>query len=531
MEPRGDVDIDFAIVGSGFGGSVAALRLAEKGYRVVVLEKGKRWRTEDLPATNWNVPKSFWFPWVSCYGLWALHLLRDVLVLHGVGVGGGSLLYANTHLQPTDTVWDDPRWKDAEDWRRVMPEHYATARRMLGSATNPRLGPADEALREAARRRARDGTYHAAEVGVFFGESGVEADDPFFGGSGPRRVGCTFCGGCMTGCRVGAKNTLDKNYLHLAERAGVEVIPETMVELVEPLEGGGYRLRWRRSTDRLFAQRGALTARRVVLAGGVLGTVPLLLDSARKGGLANLSPMVGSFVRNNSEALLGITSRSRRDLWEGVAITSEVEMDETTRMEPVHFTRGADVMLLLGTLLTDGGPGVPRQLRWLGSVLRHPVRLLRVTCPVGKASRSVILLVMQTNDNHTRLVQRRRLLWPFRPTVTSEPPPGQQRVPSYIPLANEVARELGAALDAEPQSTLNEVLLDVPTTAHILGGAVIGRDAGAGVVDASSRVFGAPGLYVMDGSVIGANLGVNPSLTITALTEHACSRIPPRGEL
>jgi cholesterol oxidase len=530
IPPAAGFDADVIVVGSGFGGSVAALRFAERGYRVLVLEKGKRWRPEDFPPSNWRLPRSFWLPWLKCYGIWAFHLLRDVLVLHGVGVGGGSLMYANTLLEPPDAVWDDPRWRGLLDWRAEMPAHYATARRMLGSATNPRLGADDEALRRAAERRGLGATFRPTEVGVFFGPSGELAPDPYFGGEGPARVGCTFCGACMTGCRDGAKNTLDKNYLYLAEKRGARVVPETRVELVEPLPDGGYRVRWRRATRHLAPDRGALTAREVVLAGGVLGTVPLLLDCRRRGALPHLSPRLGEVARTNSEALLGVTSRSRTDLWQGVAITSAAQLDEATHAEPVRFTKGSDVVLLLGTLLADGGPGMPRQLRWLGRVVRHPIEFLRVTRPWGKAERSVVLLVMQTRDNHTTLVQRRMPYWPFRPTLTSVPTPGQKHVPSYIPLANQVAREWAADLDAVPQSALNEVLLDVSTTAHILGGCAMGADAGQGVVDPAGRVFGHPGLYVMDGSLVGANLGVNPSLTITALVERACSEIPPTGE-
>ncbi|MBI2839524.1 MAG: GMC family oxidoreductase [Acidobacteria bacterium] len=526
--PTRDFDTDVIIIGSGFGGSVAALRFSEKGYRVWVLEKGKRWRPEDFPATNWNIPKSFWLPWLGCYGTWALHLLRDVLVIHGVGVGGGSLLYANTHLEPADAVWDDPRWKGIEDWRAVMPPHFATARRMLGSVSCPQQGIGDEALRRIADRRGFGQTYHPADVGVFFGEPDVEVDDPYFDGQGPRRKGCTHCGACMIGCRIGAKNTLDKNYLYLAEKIGTRVVAETQVELIEPLAGGGYRVHWRKSTDRAFPDRGAFTARKVVLAGGVLGTVPLLMSCGRRGSLTQLSPELGAYTRTNSEALLGITSRTHGDLWKGLAIQAEVHVDSRTRMEMVRFPRGADVVLMLGTPLTDGGPGAPRQLRWAKTLLRHPLQTLRVMKPWGKAEKSEVLLVMQTNDNYTRLVQKRQVFWPFRPTLTSKPTPGQPHVPSFIPIANDVARELAAELDAVPQSTINEVLMDQSTTAHIMGGCAIGASRDQGVVDSKFEVFGYPGLYVMDGSVIGANLGANPSLTITALAEFACSRIPPR---
>ncbi len=525
-----DVDADVIVVGSGFGGSVAALRLTEKGYRVVVLEKGKRWTPAQFAATNWNIPKSFWFPWLGCYGIWALHLLRDVLVLRGVGVGGGSLVYANTLLVPPDTVWDDPMWKGLEAWREVMPAHYRTVQRMLGATTTPRLGVADEALRRVAARRGREATFRPTEVGVFFGEPGVEVPDPYFGGAGPSRVGCTWCGACMTGCRDGAKNTLDKNYLYLAERGGARILPETQAELLERLGDGRWQVHFRRVTERVAPARGVLRARRVVLAGGTLGTVSLLMDSQRRGSLTGLSPRLGDITRTNSEALLGITARHRADLWQGVAIAAAVQMDESTAMEAVRFTRGADVMLLLGTLLTDGGGALPRPLRWLGQVLRHPVDFLRATRPWGKAERSVVLLVMQTQDNRTRLVQRRRWCWPFRPTLTSEPLVGQVRLPSYIPIANQVARELAAELDAVPQSALNEVLLDVPTTAHILGGCPMGRGPDEGVVDSRGRVFGQPGLFVTDGSIVSANLGVNPSLTIAALAEHVCAHIPPAAE-
>lgn len=528
--PTGDFDTDVLIVGSGFGGSVAALRLTEKGYRVVVLEKGKRWRPEDFPKSNWNLPRSFWLPPLGWHGTWGFHLLADVMILYGVGVGGGSLLYANTHLEPDPTVWDDPHWKGLEDWRRVMPAHYATARRMLGSVPSLRFDAGDEALRRVAQRRGLAQTFRPTSVGVFFGDPRVEVPDPYFGGEGPARVGCHFCGACMVGCPTGAKNTLDRNYLYLAEKRGARIVAERQAELIEPLPGGGYRVLWRKSTDRLWPQRGAITARRVVVAGGVLGTAKLLMDCRRRGSLGHLSPRLGEQVRTNSEALLGVTARRRDDLWQGLAIQAEVHLDERTRMELVRFPKGSDVVLALGTLLTDGGGKVPRWLRWLGNVATHPLAALRCAWPVGKAARSQVLLVMQTIDNHTTLRQTRKVYWPFRRVLASRPPAGQGRVPSYIPIANQVARELGEELDAVPQSTLVEVLLDRSVTAHILGGCAIAGSRDEGVIDSSFQVFGYPGLYVMDGSVIGANLGANPSLTITALAEYACAKMPPAGE-
>lgn len=529
-DTQADFDTDVAIVGSGFGGSVSAYRFAGKGYRVTVLEKGKRWRPDDFPKTNWNVRKGFWLPWLGCYGTWRLHLLREVLVMHGIGVGGGSLLYANTHYDPPDVVWDDPLWKELANWRREMPRHYDEARRMLGTTREHGLWQADEALRRVAEKHGRGETFEKTPVGIFMGEPGEEVPDPYFGGDGPSRIGCTLCGACMVGCRDGGKNTLDKNYLYLAEKRGARVVPETEVTLIEPLSGGGYRLLWKRSTRRIGAERGALTARKVVLSGGVLGTVPLLMRCQEKGALAHLSDQLGNYVRTNSEALLGITSRSQKDLWKGIAIASKAEMDDVTHMEPVRFPKGSDVMLLLGTLLTDGGPGMPRQLRWLGNILRHPIQFLRVSKPWGKASSSFVLLVMQTLDSHTRLVKKRQVLWPFVRTVTSRPDPGQPGIPSFIPLANQVARELAREVDGIPSSTLNEVLLDTSTTAHILGGCAMAGRPEDGVIGSNAEVFGYPGLYVIDGSMIGANLGVNPSLTITALAERINSLIPPAGE-
>ena len=522
-------DTDVAVIGSGFGGSVAAHRLTQKGYGVTVFEKGKRWRPEDFPKTNWNIRKSFWLPKIGCRGIFGLRLLREALVLHGVGVGGGSLVYANTLFEPPKTVWDDPQWKGLEDWRAVMPEHYETARRMLGVTENPKLGPADEALRRAAARRGRADSFCNTPVGIYFGEPEVTEPDPYFDGEGPERTGCTFCGGCMVGCRPGAKNTLDKNYLYLAENAGARIVPDTLVTLVEALPDGGYRLEWRRSNGLFSAKRGTTTARTVVFSGGVLGTVRLLMECKERGSLPHLSHQIGNIVRTNSEALLGVTSKSRKDLSEGIAIAAKVEIDDQTHFECVRFPKGSDVMLLLGTLLTDGGPGMPRQLKWLGNILRHPIDFLRILKPWGKAETGTVVMAMQTADNFTRLVRKRQLLWPFSRTLTTQPDPDQPGIPSYIPVANEIAREVAEELDAIPQSTLNEVLLDTSTTAHILGGCGIGSGADTGVIDSSGRVFGHDDLYVMDGSMIGANLGVNPSLTITALAEHVCSRIPEKG--
>jgi len=516
---------DVAVVGSGFGGSVAALRLAEKGYRVLVLEKGRRWQAEEFPARNWNLPRAFWLPSLGWKGIWGLKLFRQVLVLHGVGVGGGSLVYANTLMEPPAKAWEDPGWGPLRQRQSHILAQYPTVLRMLGATLNPRLGPADEALQRAARRRGREPFFSPTPVGVFFGESGVPVQDPYFGGEGPPRTGCTFCGACMTGCRVGAKNTLDKNYLYLAERRGAQVQAEAEVDALIPQAEGGFLLRWRRPPG--LRSGGWVWAQRVVLAGGVLGTLRLLLDCRRRGFLPALSRRLGQGVRTNNEALLGITVPGRDDLWQGVAIGSVVAMDEVTALEPVRFAPGNDVLLLLGTLLTDGGGPWPRWAKWASQVFRHPVRFLQVSKPWGKARSSVVLLAMQWEPSAMEVILRRSRAFPWRWTLASRRAQGVPRIPSYIPLANQVAREMAEELGGIPQSALNEVLLDIPTTAHILGGCAPGQDPEGGVVNEALEVFGYPGLYVMDGSVVGANLGVNPSLTIAALAEYATSLWPP----
>lgn len=522
---------DFLVVGSGFGGSVSALRLAEKGYRVAVLEAGKRFSPEDFPRSNWNLRKFLWAPSLGCHGIQRLTLLRDVLVLSGAGVGGGSLVYANTLPVPRPDVFRRPDWPAGIDWEAALEPHYATARRMLGANRNPRLTRADEILRQAAAEIGRADSFHLTEVGVFFGEPGQTVPDPYFGGRGPERAGCIHCGGCMVGCRHNAKNTLDRNYLYLAERLGAEVYPETQVDSIQALPKGGYRLTSFRSTSRLHRDPRTWEAPNVVLAAGVLGTLDLLLRAEETGALPNLPQALGKRVRTNSEALVGATSKRRdADFTDGVAITSGIYPDDVTQIEPVRYPKGSDVMGFLAKPITDGGPGLPRPVRFLGECLKHPVAFFASLLPIGWAQRTIILLVMQVTDNHLELVRRRRWFAPWRRALTSAPArEGAKRNPSYIPIANDVARRVARLMGGWAGSSLNEVLLDVPTTAHILGGAAIGSGPESAVCDAGHRVFGHPGLYVVDGSAVPVNLGVNPSLTITAMAEQAMSRIPPKA--
>lgn len=521
---------DYVVVGSGFGGSVSALRLAEKGYRVLVVEAGRRWRTEDFPTTNWKVRKFLWMPALFCYGIQRLTLLRDMLVLSGAGVGGGSLVYANTLLVPPDEAFARGNWPAGVDWKSVLAPHYATAQRILGVVRNPYLFAGDRKLLELAESLGKADTFERTNVAVLFGDQpGKDVGDPFFGGEGPARSTCTYCGGCMVGCRHGAKNTLDKNYLYFAERLGARVLPETEVTDLAPAAEGGYVLRTRRTTRHLLRQRRTLRTRNVVLAAGALGTTNLLLRCRERGSLAGLSPALGGYVRTNSEVICGSTARTDEvDYSKGIAIASGFFAAPDTYVEVVRYPAGSDAMGGLGTLLTDQGTRLTRPLKWLGNCLRHPLDFLRSLSPFRWARRSTILLVMQSLDNSLRLVRERPLYWPFRKRLTSRQDPSQPPIPTYLQVANDAARDIARRTDGFASSSINEVVLNVPTTAHILGGACMGATAAQGVIDAHNRVHGYEGLYVVDGSMVPSNLGVNPSLTITAMAEHAMSHIPPK---
>ncbi|MFN7144315.1 MAG: GMC oxidoreductase [Myxococcota bacterium] len=524
-------DYDWIVIGSGFGGSVSALRLTEKGYRVGVLEMGKRWTAKDFPKTSWDARRYLWAPLFGLHGIFKMTLLPHVFILSGAGVGGGSLVYANTLLVPPPRAFEDPKWRDLADWKTVLPPFYALAKRMLGVTENPRTFAADDVIRSYADAIGRGQSFQRTNVAIYFGEAGKEVPDPFFGGEGPARTGCTFCGGCMIGCKVGAKNTLDKNYLFFAEKKGATVIPERRVTRVEPLPDGGYRVHTERSTALLRKDPQTFTAKGVVFSAGVLGTVDLLLKCKEEGALPRLSPRLGDFVRTNSEAILGVTANDpKKKLNEGIAIGCKVDLDDHTHLEPVLNGTGSDALALITTPLTDGGPGAPRWLKWLGTILASPVTALKTFIPFGWAERTVILLVMQTLDNHLRVRRGRSWVWPFGKSLVTEIPDGQPPVPTYIPAANDAARAIAKAIGGTPRSSVTEAVLDVPTTAHILGGCAMGKDADDGVIDAHCRVHGYPGLMVVDGSMIGANLGVNPSLTITALAEHAMSHVPAKGE-
>jgi cholesterol oxidase len=513
-------DYDFIVIGSGFGGSVAALRLAQKGYRVAVLEKGRRYRAKDFPATNWHLRKSVWMPQLGLVGIQALTLLRHVLVLHGVGVGGGSLVYANQLIVPDDAIFAKPEWGPG-NWKECLAPYYAEASRMLGAVPCPSVGNADRILREVGIELRGEDTFHINPVGVYFAEPGKTVSDPFFGGEGPERTGCKLCGACMIGCPYGAKNTLDLNYLYLAEKLGVKIIPDTEVTGVRPLNGGGYTVSTRSSFG-LLRKKKEYTAGKVVFSGGVLGTVGLLLQCKQSGLLPRLSDRLGDLTRTNSEAILGIDSRDHDLDWnDHIAITSGIYPDANTHIEVVRYNKGSDLLYTIATVLTDGGGKLPRQLRFLGNILRHPYQFLRALWVPGQSARTSVILVMQSSENYLRLRKTRLGL-------ASQLPPDGKRIPTYIPIANQVTRRMAQKMNGFPKGSWFEVLLDAPTTAHILGGCVMGVTPQDGVVDPQGRIFGYPGLYVADGSVVPVNLNANPALTITALSEYIVDQIPSK---
>ncbi|HEY4016441.1 MAG TPA: GMC family oxidoreductase [Polyangiaceae bacterium] len=528
MSARADGQHDVIVIGSGFGGSVAALRLVEKGYRVLVVEKGKRFAPEDFPASNWDLRRWMWMPRVGLRGFFRMSFLEHVTVLHGIGVGGGSLVYANTLPIPSDRFFTFPSWAHLADWREELAPHYRTARRMLGSATNPRDNAGDRALHKIARDIGRDGHHRPADVAVYFGEPGRTVPDPYFGGEGPDRTGCTFCGACMTGCRVGAKNTLDRNYLYLAEKRGARVLAETEVLAVRPRPAGGYVIEVK-DTFGGWGTRRELRAERVVFAGGVMGTVPLLLRMREDpAGLPKLSPRVGDFVRTNSEALIGVVAPNRSDLSEGVAITSILDTDDHSHVEPCRYASGSGFFRLLALPHVSGATAGVRLARAVRALVTNPRSWLRALTVRDFARQSQILLYMRTLEGSLSMRLGRGLRTGFaRGLVTRLDDPSQAPTP-FMPEATEIAERFAKEIGGVPMSLLTETVLGTPSTAHILGGACMGAGAEEGVIDKDHRVFGYEGLSVIDGSCVSANPGVNPSLTITAMAERAVARVPPK---
>ena len=520
-----NLDFDVLVIGSGFGGSVAALRLTEKGYRVGVLEAGRRFEDHELPATSWRIRDYLWAPQIGCTGIQRMHLLKDVLVLAGAGVGGGSLNYANTLYTPGEQFFADEQWRDITDWQDELAPYYDQASRMLGVADNPTMTPSDRVMKSVAEDMGVGTTFRLTPVGVFFGEgAGCTSPDPYFGGVGPDRTGCTECGECMTGCRHNAKNTLVKNYLALAEHAGARILPMTTVTaLLERTRGGFLVETVRTGTSR----RRTFTAEHVVLAAGTYGTQRLLHRMKDKGMLPRLSPALGRKTRTNSEAILGaVTATSSEDFTEGVAITSSFHPDDVTHVEPCRYGKGSNVMGLLQSLLTTPQPNRKRWQVLVADTVSKPGELLRLLNVRRWSERSVIALVMQTVDNSLSVTGTRSRLGRWHLTTQQD---DTAPSPTYLPVGHEVVRRIAERINGIAVGSIFENF-DSPVTAHFVGGCVIGSDPDRGVVDAYHRAFGYSGLHIVDGSTITANLGVNPSLTITAQAERAMALWPNRGE-
>ncbi len=534
-----DPDYDVLVIGSGFGGSVSALRLTEKGYRVGVLEAGRRFEDEDMAKTSWDLRKFLWMPKLGMYGIQRIHLLRNCMILAGAGVGGGSLNYANTLYVPPEPFFVDKQWAHITDWRAELMPHYDQATRMLGVVTNPTFTDADRILKEVADDMGVGDTFVPTPVGVFFGEDGKKmpgqtVPDPYFGGAGPARTGCIECGSCMTGCRYGAKNTLLKNYLGLAESAGAEVIPMTTVTSFKPRPDGSWEVHTARTGRWLRKKKRTYTASQVILAAGTWGTQQLLFKMRDTGRLSELSDKLGVLTRTNSESIVGagrLEVSSDLDLTHGVAITSSIHPTADTHIEPCRYGKGSNAMGLLQTLMTDGsGPGgsdVPRWKQLVTNGRNDPKGTLRLLNPHRWSERTMIALVMQNLDNSITTYTKRGKLG-FRRMVSKQGH-GQPN-PTWIPAGNEVTRRIAKKIDGVAGGTWGE-LFNIPLTAHFLGGAAIGDTRDQGVIDPYHRVHGYPTLSVVDGAAISANMGVNPSLSITAQAERAASLWPNNGEV
>lgn len=513
-------DFDVAIIGSGFGGSVAALRLSEKGYRVLVIEAGARFEDEDFAKSSFNLSKFLFFPRLGLRGIQRIDLLRNVLVMSGAGVGGGSLVYANTLYRPPKKYFQSGSWAELADWESLLQPYYDQAERMLGVETNRYLSPADEALKQASDSLGFGDSFQMAPLGVFFGTAGQEVADPYFGGEGPNRSGCLNCGECMTGCRHNAKNTLVKNYLYLAEKLGAKIMPLTKVVDIEQ-QSEGYRISLQAS-HKIFTKRQQLLVPQVIVAAGALGTAKLLHSVRARGRLLGISDRLGELSRTNSESLLGVVARGKQiDFSKGSAITSSVFPDSDTHIEPVRYGRGSGFMGLLQSVIASGKKGeTPNLWRLIWNTLKNLPKLPNFYNLRSWPERTLILLVMQSRDNSLTTFWKRRL--------TSRQGHGEPN-PAWVPLGHTVAREIAKNVDGTPGAVIGEPF-GIPLTAHFLGGAVIADGPENGVVDGYLRVFNQPGLHIVDGSVLSANPGVNPSLSITAQAEWAMAHWPNKGE-
>jgi cholesterol oxidase len=521
---------DFVIIGSGFGGSVSALRLAEKGYTVKVLEQGRRFEARDFPRTNWNLKRWLWMPFVNFLGPFKMSFFSNITVYSGVGVGGGSLVYANTLPVPKDGFFRASSWSHLANWKQELLPYYDTAKRMLGVATNKHFTLTDKVMEEIAEEIHCRDQFQATDVAVYFGQPGKTVDDPYFNGEGPRRTGCTFCGACMTGCRVGAKNTLDKNYLYLAEKRGASIQADSKVTAVRPLPDGGYEVTVKRRKGWMRASKEKIRAKQVVFSGGVLGTVELLLKMRQDSkGLPKLSPTLGQFVRTNNESIIGVwTANSQYNFSKGIAISSIIHTDEHSHIEPVRYGSGSGFFRLLLAPHAPGPNVWSRSLAMGGAFAVEPLRWLKVLLKPDFSKHSQILLYMRSLDGTLSFVMKRRPWLGLRRTMGSTLGADGRKPVAFMEEATQLARLFAKRVDGLLANVFTESVFGIASTAHILGGCCMGRDASEGVIDHQHRVFGYDGLYVIDGAAVSANPGVNPSLTITALAERAMSFIPAK---
>ena len=518
-------EYDYVIIGSGFGGSVSALRLSEKGYKVLVVEKGKWFnQADDFPKTNWNLRKWMWLPGLGMQGIFKMTFFRHVAILSGVGVGGGSLVYANTLPVPKSEFFNSGHWKGLCDWEQELAPYYQVAKQMLGAERHPYMSRSDKSMLKLAQELGIEGSFDKTDVAVYFGKPGETVPDPYFNGKGPDRTGCTLCGGCMTGCRFNAKNTLDKNYLHLAQQLGAEILAEKLVTDVVPMNedgSAGYEIRYEDSLT-WFPSKGKVRARGVIFAGGVHGTMSLLLK-LKNTSLPRLSDTLGTGIRTNSESLIAVTTFDRDVTYsEGIAIGSIVHLDESRHVEPVKYAEGSGFFRIFMAPMVQGNSILTRFGAMVKDWVMHPVDNLRAFFVDDLSKRTQILLYMESIDSSLRLLRTKAGFLTTR--LDSGPAPT-----AFNPAAQDIARRIARINNGKPLVMSTESLFGIPTTAHILGGACMGKDADSGVIDLNNRVFNYENMMICDGSAISANPGVNPSLSITAITERAMAAVEPRS--
>ncbi len=527
---------DYVVIGSGFGGSISAMRLAEKGYDVLVVERGQRYEDKDFASRDWNIWRFLWFPALRCFGIFQTTFLNDIMVLHGSGVGGGSLVYSNVLMQPDDRLFESPDWRDLADWKTILAPHFETARKMLGTAENPYIEATDRALADIAEKHGKGDTFRPTEVGVFFNveSPGERVQDPYFGGAGPDRRGCDKCGACIVGCRTNAKNTLMKNYLYFAQKFGADILADATVKTIQPLpekqaDGARYSIDYFKTRAWPLPFGRKIRAKNVVVAAGAVNTNRLLLKCREtRRSLPKISRRLGHNVRSNSESLTGVVARrSEKDFSKGICIGSIFQADNVTQIEPVRFPEGSGFTytMLTAPLVAPSASKAIRAKDTLFQIVRHPIDFLRTKALPDTAKRTIVILTMQTEENRMRLKLGRNIFTLFRKDLVCVQDEKQPIAP-VVDIAHTITKRLARALDGIPVAGIHESVLNIPGTAHFMGGVPFGETAEDGVIGLNCEVHHYPGLFVVDGSIMPANPGVNPSLTISALAEYAMSNIP-----